>query len=338
MILRNVTAIAQTEEGNAIHLLGSYGAELTVDAANVIARSDNDTDVAAEVEGGSSPKAHLNISNSDFGEFADDAPDAAVTALGTAGNIGAAPTFVDAAGGDFHVSGGSPTLDGGIGDAFVGNLDLDGHDRFQAGCFGANPVPDMGAYERTPTDACPPPPPPPPPPFEPRKPVFRILSLVLNKKTGTGRLLVEVPGAGDALADRQRRQAGPADGARRRRRDHAADPDLGDHQGAAGETGQDQGAAEGDLRRQDRGRQGMVERRAPPQEDHLSPPGRRAPQRLRIALAAHDGRSASPPPASRTGPASSRSSRACRPGSSSTARRSTATWRGASSATAAAAG
>jgi hypothetical protein len=54
----------------------------------------------------------------------------------------------------------------------------------------------MGAYERTPTDACPPPPPLPPPPFEPRKPIFRIVNLFLNKKTGTGRLLVEVPGAG----------------------------------------------------------------------------------------------------------------------------------------------
>lgn len=198
VILRNVTAVAENETGNAIHVEGLYGAELNVDAANVIARSVNDTDVVAEIEGGGFPKAHLNIRNSSFGEFQDLAPnpDASVTPLGTAGNIAAAPTFIDAANGDFHVDGASPTLDGGIVDLSVGSIDLDGNDRAQAGCFGANPVPDMGAYERTPTAACPPPPPAPPPPFEPRKPVFRILSLSLNKKTGAGRLLVEVPGSG----------------------------------------------------------------------------------------------------------------------------------------------
>jgi hypothetical protein len=195
VVLRNVTAVAENEAGNAIHVFGAFGAELTVDAANVIARSANDTDVVAEIGGGGFPKAHLNIRNSSFGEFADNAPDAAVTPLGTAGNIAAAPAFLAAAG-DFHVDGSSPTLDGGVADLSVGSIDLDGNDRAQAGCFGANPVPDMGAYERTPTAACPPPPPPPPPPFEPRKPVFRIVNLFLNKKTGTGRLLVEVPGAG----------------------------------------------------------------------------------------------------------------------------------------------
>jgi hypothetical protein len=196
VVLRNVTAIAQNDEGSAIHLLGAFGAELTVDAANVIARSVSGTDVVAQIEGGGFPKAHLNISNSSFGEFADNVPDAAVTPLGSAGNISAAPTFLDASGGNFHVDGSSPTLDGGVADLSVGSIDLDGNDRAQAKCFGANAVPDMGAFERTPTDPCPPPPPPPPPPFEPRKPVFRVVNLFLNKKTGTGRLLVEVPGAG----------------------------------------------------------------------------------------------------------------------------------------------
>jgi hypothetical protein len=198
VVLRNVTAFAETDKGNAIHVEGLFGAELTVDAANVIARSVNGTDVVAAIDGGGFPKAHLNITNSSFGEFQDLAPnpDAAVTPLGTAGNIAAAPAFLGPAVGDFHVDGSSPTLDGGVADPLVSNHDLDGNDRAQAGCFGADPVPDMGAYERTPTDACPPPPPPPPPPFEPRKPIFRIVNLFLNKKTGTGRLLVEVPGAG----------------------------------------------------------------------------------------------------------------------------------------------
>jgi hypothetical protein len=196
VVLRNVTAVADNEAGSALHVLGTYGAELTVDAAGVIARSTNGVDVVAEIEGGGFPKAHLNISNSSFGEFADNAPDAAVTPLGTAGNISAAPSFVDLAYGDFHVGGDSPTLDGGVADASAGIFDLDGNDRAQSKCFGTAPVPDMGAYERTPTANCPPPPPPPPPPFEPRKPIFRIVNLFLNTKTGTGRLQVEVPGAG----------------------------------------------------------------------------------------------------------------------------------------------
>ena len=196
VVLRNVTAIAKNESGSGLHLLGAFGAELNVDAAGVIARSTNGVDVVAEIDGGGFPKAHLNIANSSFGEFADSAPDAAVTPLGTAGNIGAAPTFLDAVNGNFHVGGDSPTLDGGSADIWVGALDLDGNDRAHAGCFGAAPVPDMGAYERTPTAACPPPPPPPPTPYEARKPIFRIVNLFLNKKTGAGRLLVEVPGAG----------------------------------------------------------------------------------------------------------------------------------------------
>jgi hypothetical protein len=196
VVLRNVTAIADNENGNAIHLLGAGGAKLVVDAANVIARSAGGPDVAAETFGGCCPEAHMNIVNSNFGEVEDSPSVSTVTPLVTNGNISAPPTFVDAANGDFHVLGDSPTLDGGISDSSVGAVDLDGHDRSQSKCFGTSPVPDMGAYERTPTDSCPPPPPLPPPPYEPRKPVFRIVNLFLNKKTGGGRLLVEAPGAG----------------------------------------------------------------------------------------------------------------------------------------------
>ena len=202
VVLRNVTAIADTETGNAIHLLGASGAELTVNAANVVARSVNGIDVVAEIAGGGFPKAQLNITNSSFGEFQDLAPnpDAYVTPLGTFGNIAAAPTFIDAANGNFRVGADSPTIDGGVADLLAGAADLDGNDRAQAGCFGADPIPDMGAYERSPSAACPPKPPPPPPPVEPRKPVFRVVNLFLNKKTGTGRLLVEVPEGGGTLS------------------------------------------------------------------------------------------------------------------------------------------
>jgi hypothetical protein len=198
VVLRNVTAIADDKEGNAIHLFSAADAKLQVDAANVIARSVHGVDVVAEFneEEGGYPEAHLNISHSDFGELVDKAPQASVTSPSTNGNTSAAPTFLDLSGGDFHVGADSPTIDGGIFDPSVGSIDLEGHERAQAGCFGALPVPDMGAYERTATAACPPPPPPPPRPVVPKGPVFRVISLVLNKKTGGGRLLVEVPGSG----------------------------------------------------------------------------------------------------------------------------------------------
>ena len=198
VVLRNVTAIADNKKGNALRLFSAANAKLEVNAANVIARSVHGADVVAtfDEEEAGFPEAHLNIVNSDFGEFVDKTPAAAVTPLGTNGNISAAPSFLDLAGGNFHVDGESPTLDGGISGPSVGSVDLDGHDRAQAKCFGAVPIPDMGAFERTATALCPPPPPPPPRPVEPKKPVFRVISLLLNKKTGGGRLLVEVPGAG----------------------------------------------------------------------------------------------------------------------------------------------
>ena len=195
VVIRNVTAVASNAAGEGIHALGAAGSKLTVDAANVIARSENGTDIAAERDVGLS-EAHFNVSNSSFSTFSDDPSTVTVTPPGTNGNVSAAPTFADPVSGDFHLKADSAGLDGGVADASVGSLDLDGTARAQPGCFGTGAVPDMGAYERAPTDACPPPPPPPPPPLEPRKPIFRVIKLSLNKRLGTGSLQVEVPNAG----------------------------------------------------------------------------------------------------------------------------------------------
>ncbi len=160
----------------------------------------NNTDISAKLGSSGFPKSLVEIVNSDFGESSDDpGAFASVTPLGTNGNISDAPTFLDRAAGDFHVDADSKTLDGGIDDPSIGGLDLEGLDRSQAKCVGAAPVPDMGAYERPPTAVCPPPPPG-PEVFEPLKPVFRILRLLLNKKRGNGRLLVEVPEGGGTLS------------------------------------------------------------------------------------------------------------------------------------------
>jgi hypothetical protein len=199
-VLRNVTAIANNLEANAIHASSNASAVLIVDAANVIARSSQGTDLFAELGNSGLPKALIDIVNSDFGDSEDDpGADAAVTPLGTSGNVSAAPTFLSPATGDFHVGGDSPTLDGGIDDGSIGVVDLEGFDRSQAKCVGAAQTPDMGAFERAPTDPCPVVPPPQVLP-EPRKPVFRILSLVLNKGQGRGKLLVEVPEGGGTLS------------------------------------------------------------------------------------------------------------------------------------------
>lgn len=196
VVLRNVTAWTTARVGAGLHALGAAGAQLRVDAKNVIARSQRDVDVVAMLGASGTSKALVNISNSNFATFEDEPSEAVVNPPGTAGNISATPSLVNPSEGDFHQTDASPTLDGGAFDALVGAFDLDGADRAHAKCFGANAVPDMGAYERTPTAQCPPLPPVAPPPPGEIKPVFRIVSLFLNKKTGGGRLLVEVPGAG----------------------------------------------------------------------------------------------------------------------------------------------
>jgi hypothetical protein len=195
VLIRNVTAYAANAQGDAIHALGAGGSKLTVDAANVIAHSEHGIDIAAERDVGLS-EAHVNIVNSSFATTEDDPSMVSVAPTGSSGNVSAVPVFVDPSAGDFHLESGSPGLDGGIADAFVGSVDLDGAARPQPGCFGAAAIADMGAYERAATAACPPPPPPPPPPLEPRKPIFRVIKLNLNKRQGTGSLQIEVPGAG----------------------------------------------------------------------------------------------------------------------------------------------
>ena len=128
VVLRGVTAIADTKTGNAIHLFSAASAHLNIDAANVIARSVNGTDIVAEIDPKSEfSRTHLNIANSDFGEAESHAPETEVTPIGTNGNISGAPSFLDLAHGDFHVGGESPTLDGGISDSSVGSVDLEGH-------------------------------------------------------------------------------------------------------------------------------------------------------------------------------------------------------------------
>jgi hypothetical protein len=74
-----------------------------------------------------------------------------------AGNITSNPLFVDPAGGDYHLSSGSPAIDSGAPNDLSLPADLDGISRVEGG------APDLGAFE----SSYPPPPPPPPPPPSP---------------------------------------------------------------------------------------------------------------------------------------------------------------------------
>ena len=250
MVLRNVTAIAENEKGNAIHAARAvrrraHGRRRKRDRPLRQRHRRRRRDRGRRLPQGASEHHQLELRRVQ----PTTPPDAAVDAARhRAATSAAAPAFLDAAGGDFHV-------DGELADA----RRRDRRPRRSAastwtattaprpGASAPTPVPDMGAYERTPTAGL-------PAAAARRRPAVRTAQARLprsstsssTRRPATGRLLVEVPerraplsltGSGVKLV---RRTA-----ARRRRRDLAADPDLGDNQGAAGETRQGQGAAEG---------------------------------------------------------------------------------------------
>lgn len=192
--LRNDTAIATDAGGHGLLALATNGAALNVDASGLIALAIEGTDVASKLLLGGNPEAKLQITHSDFATVSQELPYGTVTAPGTAGNITALPQFVDGIDGNFRESAGSPTIDGGVTDPHTAGFDLDGTNRAKPGCFGAEAVPDMGAYEFDAVAACPVPPAPPPLPPPPKPPVFRILKVLVHGSGG--KIQVEVPDTG----------------------------------------------------------------------------------------------------------------------------------------------
>ncbi|MFI5028165.1 MAG: hypothetical protein ACHQCF_04185 [Solirubrobacterales bacterium] len=192
--LRNDVAFADDAGGSGLYVQAGYGARFSLDASGVIAHSLHGKDVTGALVGSDAPEAHVQLTHSNYLTVGQELPFAEVTPPGTNGNQTAAPLFVNAAAGDFHEVAGSPTIDGGLADSQTGSLDLDGHVRAQPGCLGAASVPDIGAYEISPTAPCPPPPKEPLPPEEPPKPVFRIVKVTVHGAGGT--IQVETPGPG----------------------------------------------------------------------------------------------------------------------------------------------
>lgn len=115
------------------------------------------------------------------------------TPAGTNGNQTVAPALVDAAAGDFRQLASSPTIDAGTTAVDpLGAFDLLGAARSQPRCIGGAPVPDIGAYELTPTEACPGPPPVP----SPVPSNFGVRKLTFDRAKGTATLTVRLQAAG----------------------------------------------------------------------------------------------------------------------------------------------
>jgi hypothetical protein len=158
--LRNVTAISKEPNAVGLVLSAVAGADLTVDARNVIAESSN-FDVLASAGAGST--AVISLANSNFPTFDALGAGGSVTSNTTAGNQATPALFTNFAGNVFSQAPDSPTIDAGASDALLGTFDVDGNPRIVQGRVGCpNAIPDIGAYEApavTPLDCSVAPPP-----------------------------------------------------------------------------------------------------------------------------------------------------------------------------------
>jgi hypothetical protein len=190
--LRNVTA--------APLLIGAFGgASLSATVVNTIAQpgySAGSSPSGLVIDVGPGSSATVALANSNYNSV-DTSPSAGTefsfTPPGTNGNQTAEPRFFDGPAGDFRELATSPTVDAGLAEPLLGPLDVAGAPRSQPACIGGNPVPDIGAYEFTPSVPCSAGGSPLPPGN------FRVGRLRRHPRKGTATLPVAVPGPG-ALA------------------------------------------------------------------------------------------------------------------------------------------
>jgi hypothetical protein len=145
--LRNVTAVATGSNSRAVDAISSgAGTDAKVLATNVIAQGGTPPSGGADVlaltdDAAATATVDLNHSNYDSEDESGPGTNF-ITDPGTGtGNQTDAPSFVDAAAGNFRQRVGSPTRNAGIDDLLNGPLDLDGEPRSQQSAT------DIGADE-----------------------------------------------------------------------------------------------------------------------------------------------------------------------------------------------
>jgi Bacterial Ig domain len=125
LTLRNVTAVSSGSPSYGIGIDETGATDVVnVNATNVIA-SGVTSDAHAGATGGA--QVAIALDHSDYATRQQSG--GTVTTPGTGTNITSAPIFSNAAGGDFHETAGSPTVDAGIDDPLNGTTDFEGDPR-----------------------------------------------------------------------------------------------------------------------------------------------------------------------------------------------------------------
>jgi hypothetical protein len=148
--LRNDTLIASGTGGGAVKVNGTSLTTMTISLYNTIARGTGDDIV---VDGASSDiggAVVVTAQDSNFATVKNGGGGGTFTTPSSSanGNQSAAPLFADAAAGNFHELGGSPTVGAGADSTADGATDLDGNAREFDGKT------DIGAYEYIPGPSC----------------------------------------------------------------------------------------------------------------------------------------------------------------------------------------
>lgn len=152
--ITNVTAASAGDDLTSSPLLvrASGGAELSVEAANVIATAFGAAPEVTAVASADGSSADVDLVGSNYESVATVGAGAGVTPVGANGNQGSEPTFTDPEAGDLSEAAGSPTIDAGTAAApSLGLLDLARVARISGS------EPDIGAFEHVaPPDTRPP--------------------------------------------------------------------------------------------------------------------------------------------------------------------------------------
>lgn len=137
--LRNVTGYALGTNSTGLNATANSGASMFVDARNVIV-SGTENDVRADFTA-PSPATVVSMTSSNYATADEVSAGSTITNPGTGGNQIAEPLLADPAANDFTQLSGSPTINAGTVDGFLGTTDLAGAARIQES------APDVGADE-----------------------------------------------------------------------------------------------------------------------------------------------------------------------------------------------